>query len=411
MVRRQAATTRQRGPAIAKETRIADLLEDARCTDFGDEAACKRFQETHRARLNKDPNINYLEDEVLNKLAREGDLGNLQMFVKWAVQSHKKLLLCKTDGGHTPLHLAIRSKNHEFVGLVLQYADKIQDLLSEKSHLDMTCLHFAIHYRSPFTEEIIAKALGNSETDATVPDAATHNHINGISQPVIGPTNFMDIFVVQSKDQENKYEGMTPLHIAVVAEEHDAEDDNYLNQPPPQSSATKFQGSSTKIKQYSAVELESPVEVADKFIFVNKGLQRSRTADMTKTALSRGSEVQRDDLKLLRKARPFRLLDVVKKLADANPRVLVDYKDADGNTPFQALVELERKFLEDSFAAQKTEERREAKRHEMIDSDQILLFLRSYIIDKFDRRDAMKALYKVGDGKSLLYSSILQKFY
>ncbi|KLU81870.1 hypothetical protein MAPG_00951 [Magnaporthiopsis poae ATCC 64411] len=94
-------------------------------------------------------------------------------------------------------------------------------------------------------------------------------------------------------------------------------------------------------------------------------------------------------------ARPFDLRRIVRELIKARPRVLVDFEDDSGQTPFQArLASLQRNpDIEDVDARQ--DRKREIQRNKLIDKDEILSYMREYI-GTFSRADAVKALYKVG---------------
>ncbi|CAK7209195.1 hypothetical protein SEUCBS140593_000413 [Sporothrix eucalyptigena] len=419
MPRKSGAASNQRAAVVTNETTIADVLREAQSTDFKDATAARNFQERHRERLNKDPSIRYKKEEVLSKLAQQNDLGNHKEFVKWAVQNHRKLLFCKTEGGYTPLHLAIRDSNNEFVGLVLQSAKNIQELLAEKTDLDMTCLHLAIDNRSPFTSHMIERLLqgSNPGADGTVPGADSAS----------ASSSTYGVFTVKAKDQHSGYDGMTPLHIAVIAEDKD-ERDNFMGQivPPPVSNA-KPQTAPSKARQ---ADTDGPSQDAtrdgedtrgrepavrdrgaDRHPPINTRLQRVGTFNAEKgepaTPVQKipeptAKESAKGDMDLLRDARRFNILDIVKKLVDANPRVLVECKDAYSFTPFQAAFDiLENETYKDEFAKCRTDAQRESKRHEIIEKEPVVNYLRTYIIDNFIRRDAMRALYKVGDERVL----------
>lgn len=112
----------------------------------------------------------------------------------------------------------------------------------------------------------------------------------------------------------------------------------------------------------------------------------------------------------------FDLPTIVMRLIDACPEALLE-KNADDETPFQArLSSLLRSRLghrggergpnepQQAPGAKASEasraRQREEDRRNVIENDAILSYMRQYIIDKFDRRRAMRALYRVGDGES-----------
>ncbi|CAK7226324.1 hypothetical protein SCUCBS95973_006163 [Sporothrix curviconia] len=433
MPRKTGAVTSQRHTAVTNETSITEVLKEALTTNFKDATAAKGFQERHRERLNKDPSIRYRKDEVLSKLAQQDELGGHRDFVRWAVQNHRKLLFCKTEDGYTPLHLAIRDSNNEFVGLVLQYTKNIQELLAEKTVLEMTCLHLAIDNRSPFTGHIIERLLQNPTPngDGTVATPGGSNMSSGA----------YGVFTAKAKDVHNGYDGMTPLHMAVTAADTD-DRDNFMGQvvAPPMSNA-KPQAVPSKAPRQADGDgrgqdatrdidggrgretvtrgqdrgldrgLERGLERGQDRLPINTRLQRVGTANLDKEPATpiqkapettvKEKETAKNDTDLLRNARRFEILDIVKRLVDACPRVLVDCKDASSCTPFQAALDLEFDEKKDELAALKTDAQREDKRHEIIDNLPVLNYLRKYIIDNFNRRDAMRALYKVGDERVL----------
>ena len=425
MPRKSGPASNQRIAAVTNETTIADVLKEAQNTDFKDATAAKIFQERHRERLNKDPGVRYRKDEVLSKLAQQDDLGRHRGFVRWAVQNHRKLLFCKTEGGYTPLHLAIRDSNNEFVGLVLQCTKNIQELLAERTDLDMTCLHLAIDNRSPFTGHMIERLLQNTASNGNG-TAATPGGGN-MSSGAYG------VFTVKAKDAHSGYDGMTPLHMAVTAEDID-ERDNFMGQvvaPPPSNAKPQLAPSKARQTDGDGRGLDASREVdggrgrdttargqerdrgdPDRRLLINTRLQRAGTTNFDKDpgtptlrapdTTVKEKETTKGEIDLLRDARRFETLDIVKRLVDASPRVLVDCQDASSCTPFQAALDLELDARRAELASLRTDAQREAKRHEIIESLPVLTYLRTYIIDKFNRRDAMKALYKVGDGKPCL---------
>ncbi|KAJ0271393.1 hypothetical protein COL940_011047 [Colletotrichum noveboracense] len=92
----------------------------------------------------------------------------------------------------------------------------------------------------------------------------------------------------------------------------------------------------------------------------------------------------------------FDLLHIIRLLVDANPRVLIHSKDDNDNTPFQSRLYMLAKFYNRDLDGMDPKTR-EVTRSEIIEGDSSLTYMRSYIINNFDRRDAIQALYKVGD--------------
>jgi hypothetical protein len=113
------------------------------------------------------------------------------------------------------------------------------------------------------------------------------------------------------------------------------------------------------------------------------------------------THVSKDDITSCSRAKTFDRQRIVKQLIEAAPRVLVDCCDKYKDTPFRA--RLYSKFEEPEYMKPRSAAEVEADeilRHNTIENDPILLYMRKYIIEKFTRRDAMTALYKPGDGKS-----------
>lgn len=134
-----------------------------------------------------------------------------------------------------------------------------------------------------------------------------------------------------------------------------------------------------------------------------RGVRRATTGELTRSHTARtksGHEAS------------FHLPTIVKRLIEACPDALLE-RNAEDETPFQARLttisqarnrgehgreEQGRPGISKSEAERAAQYERE--RREMIESDEILSYMREYITDNFDRRRAMKALYKVGDGKA-----------
>lgn len=206
-----------------RETTVKQVLSDARETNFGDEKSWKKFQKTHAVRLSKGLGSNGAKDrehgrEALHEVADSDQFVEYAAFTEWAIKNHGHLLDLKSDGDLTPLHLAIRKGNHRFVELVLEHtdADRIASLLSHRANPDLTCLHFAIKYRSPFTETFIARAMGSPKTSESNPaQPAFSLALTSGSGPDVGLPARTNIF----KD------ATTPLHMAMTVNEADDSDE------------------------------------------------------------------------------------------------------------------------------------------------------------------------------------------
>lgn len=380
-----------------KETTVEEVLADAKSTDFADEEARKKFESTHRLRLCKQPQrIHYLrQDEVLHAVSKEKSITGYESFIKWAVKEHRQLLECKNRGSDTPLHLNIMERRNEFVSLVLDQVERVDALLESQTDREETCLHYAIEHRSLFTEEIIIKAQeAGSKTKSGL----------GSIKPETTDVQ-LDVFTI--KDREL----MTPLHMAatsVLVHPSDKEDFRSIS-----TTTAKLQRSSKKatfndsMVDSAGSETQSPITMSNNIKEkLDKRLNQSNIKARRGLSLEIPGETpspkQAQEPKKtqtpLKGAREFDLMTIVKKLIDANPRVLLEKDNDDSRTPFQARLA----FLQREDSGDLTAAEAEAQRHEIIDSDPILTYMRSYIVPNFSRRDAMTALYEIGDGESNL---------
>lgn len=417
---------KKRAPEVSKgrsggsETKVEDVMRDAAGTNFNDEAARKRFEEKHSARLNKQPvdtsklsTWEGADDEVLHVVAKKSSLGGHEEFVRWLFKAHPQLLKCKAGtGGLTPLHVAICNDNHEFVGLVLETVSEVRELLRLVTDKLETCLHYAILFRSPFTEALIEKSLNKRDT-STDTKTLVANGVNSQYKVSASTSSSADDFVFTVAATSEKYKDYTALHIAVTRELEDTKDsifNDMIATTTSVSSNVKTQNHSTQEGLVSKTQV--PVKQGDQIpdqrskdgtasaslsvVPPNiKAIRRVPTSDLSYSPTATPSGPPKKNLALLKGSKRFNLLDVVKHLIKANPRVLVDYHDMDGDTPFQA--RLNTLLLEDDQATDPVQY--EIDRHKIIESDDILREMRAYIIDNFYRKDAMTALYKVGDGK------------
>ncbi|KAK4225133.1 hypothetical protein QBC38DRAFT_457589 [Podospora fimiseda] len=88
---------------------------------------------------------------------------------------------------------------------------------------------------------------------------------------------------------------------------------------------------------------------------------------------------------------------VVRRLVEARPGVLL-WPNAQKETPFQHRLRLVMEPDENDHHSQPAIPH---DRDMLVNEDRILSYLREYIIDNFSRRDAMKALYKIGEERTL----------
>lgn len=411
--------------AKREETTVSDVLRDAKNTDFTLRPAREEFQRKHEFRLTRSSldRSAVPEEEILHHVARERRLDKLEPFTVWAIKTHRSLLDCRMSGGMNPLHLAIAKRNHEFVGLVLHEADRIGDLLMQQTNLGLNCLHLAIKHSSPFTEFIIAKVRD------------------------------VDMFTATSRDKEDGTDKMTPLHLAVTMEPetemddqavedngialngHQAFDTNQaqrLSAQPTSANGERAHFKRPNVKTPGPSIRKRTNSQADSYLNATHEAQ-TRSKEVTVRWLGRNSGSEDpdprtnldqyttnepyDDIadprspksnhsptrvtghgkhKYVAQSRPFDPSAIVRELIEAYPSVLTeDYRDCYGDTPFQARLA----WLQDPDNNCNTAEE---DRDDMIDKDPVLCYIREYIISNFDRKDAMKALYKVGDGKATM---------
>lgn len=400
---------------------ISELLSDGGKTNFNDEPQRNKFEQKHGIRLRrvKGSNGGVLHEVVLKP---KSDFASLRDFTKWAIKTHRQLLEIKDKGGFTPLHVAISRRHHAFVELVLELADRIKELLSEQTHLCMTCLHSAIQYRSPLTEFIIGKA--KEASGATVEHSGAHiKNINELAGPTAYSTG---LFTIKSTDKDGGWEGMTPLHMAVTAsdpdgdhdedsygEDSDEDDDGgdaYGEEQDEDNESRKATNSVSDHRSTDYVFDKTQASQGRPFRHLrdgdaawqpNMGVQRRASTFKTSQQSAEPPDTPVVKADSLARRLPFNMVNIVRKLIDANDRVLVECKDARGRTPFQARVSM---FLKSLAKARGGEDRsrlaeRENDRRRIVEDDEILRYMRKYIINKFNRHDAMKALYEVGDGK------------
>ncbi|PYI24831.1 hypothetical protein BO99DRAFT_427857 [Aspergillus violaceofuscus CBS 115571] len=90
-------------------------------------------------------------------------------------------------------------------------------------------------------------------------------------------------------------------------------------------------------------------------------------------------------------------LQIVQDLVGAMPAALFRYRDKWGNTPYQArILHLERERRQRAPDAS-TADTPKINPRELVKQDEIARLIRSYCIRRLPRRDALTALYKVGE--------------
>jgi hypothetical protein len=396
-----------------QKTKIEDLLRDAKSTNFNNTKECEDFEKRHEKRLSRRTPIRTPREGILHEIAKDPrSFAQYKDFITWIIKTYPQHLDIKAQGGLTPLHLAFHKKNHAFIELVVNNASSVKELLCQQTDLSMTCLHLAIEQKSPLAEWIIKRAK-----------EASADSVSGNSSRKDGSNPF----IIKSTDKDRNFDGTTPLHIAVTPleyesdeEEEDSEDiyeseideeeDGVVEDGAQERANTDFDRhyfdySSEKPSLYAQSEYNGPLipqatgrDATKQFSFgppqrVNS-IRPSRQA-----TVEVGAPIPKPDIPGRR--RQFNIVDVVKNLIGAYDRVLVDCKDAEGRTPFQARLFKMMQYSQSSHKADDagSDTDPEEIRRAVLKDDELLNYMREYIIDNFSRQEAMKALYEVGHGK------------
>jgi hypothetical protein len=144
------------------------------------------------------------------------------------------------------------------------------------------------------------------------------------------------------------------------------------------------------------VKIDGAANIPEKNIANARARRLSKVSEEPKATIQQPQDSTEGPV-ILSKFKSFDRLEIVKKLIDAAPRVLVDCKNHPPweETPFLARFS----FQVEEDPKPEDDGEVEKWRQRIIENDPILFYMRKYIIEEFDREDAMTALYKVGDGK------------
>ncbi|RAH80101.1 hypothetical protein BO86DRAFT_401099 [Aspergillus japonicus CBS 114.51] len=176
----------------------------------------------------------------------------------------------------------------------------------------------------------------------------------------------------------------TPLSLAVQQEEED---------------------SSAVADELSKIGLEAILEI-DKDWLVFPG--RTPSSSSSRQWMIEGTVLRLWRLQMLQKrAKPASStkssqLQIVQDLVGAMPAALFRYRDKWGNTPYQArILHLERERRQRAPDAS-TADTPKINPRELVKQDEITRLIQSYCIRRLPRRDALTALYKVGEGSYMI---------
>ncbi|KAI1110437.1 hypothetical protein F5Y14DRAFT_363061 [Nemania sp. NC0429] len=368
-------------------TKILDLIQDAKHTNFDNEESLKKFWSKHEMRLSKRNNKREKRDGILHGIAKERKaFAESQKFVKWIVKAYPYHLEVLGEGGFTPLHCALRSKNHSFVELVLSNAENAGELLCEQTDLSETCLHLAIGEKSPLTEWIIETAKAAIATS---------------SNP----------FTIQSTDKDKDYSEMTPLHIAVTPPPRnggDSDDELWDSDDDDDETENEVEGKWSHNQANTAFDRRASIKSGSNSSVPPQGRERDTREEFSMNLLQRVNSIKPPSQATIRNGLPigeadvpvrrreFNIINVVKGLVDAYGRALVDCRDAKNRTPFQARLSR----MEENNDHLSAVDREESRRN-IFKEDEILRYMREYIIDNFSRQEALRALYTIGNERIL----------
>lgn len=406
-------------PALeSHSTSTESILSEAKNTNFADPQKWKPFQDKHYTRLtNSNASLSNSkrtadqgrkgkkkEREVLEQILNDREekpLAQYQPFVRWAIKHHRQLLTLVGKSKPTPLAQAIQEEQHEFVSLVLQHVDKIEDLLSFKISSN-NCLQSVIECGSPFAEAMINK-LHEELSRVTMGKTVK-------SEPTIGSSSKENPFLAKGEN------GMTALHIA--AEDIQTNPDESFRFKKWDETAGKYEedtqpgtkahvgGTDTPRTQPNVKrDMVKPApEKEVKMVKIIPGPQGPRAPNDDEfvrdagrpagqgAATSQQAVTAPTDGKMSPEYR-FNRLSVIRALIKAEPKAL-RWKNTEDNTPFQARLQALAKD-KDIDVEDSDEERRK-----LFEEDEILTYMRQYIIENFSRKEALEALYKEGNGES-----------
>lgn len=278
-------------------------------------------------------------------------------FFVWAIRNHGPLLQHKDKDGWTPLYEAIRQKNHEFVELVIAHACDVRGLLGA-ANKGQNCLHLAISERSPLTRTIISEIQRSDERKSPFSTGAG----GGVNRArhVQNSTDAGGFFTMHGLDDK-----MTPLHLAADMEQYDSDDKPYQfgrDAALPSRTLTnhiKSEVPPNRIIRRATGGAETPsrdpnprpedarlaATLGDETSWTpSNGVSPSQTADRAVARDDNSTTIHLNGAPTgtptaTKGPQSFDLVDIVQRLVAASPRVLVDYVDKDGKTPFQLRLE------------------------------------------------------------------------
>ncbi|KAF4467266.1 Peptidase S8 S53 subtilisin kexin sedolisin [Fusarium albosuccineum] len=372
MSQRRRSIVPDRGVSV---TSIREVLNDAKGKRFVEESECREFKKRHAEKLDQtghDPKRGYHRKEgVLNELAdrRDEDLEEYHGFLSWACQSYPGLLTCVDVSYQTPLDKALGNRNDEFVDIVLKNTKDIASVLSIKESGGRNCLHHALFTQSPHTKRIIIALKEALPAPTRHTGARQGSHEDAFTQC---------------------WRGMTPLRMAV---EEDFE-------TPYQNEQRRYQ--EIKVKDMSEEPTTGPLNISKPSsnrepniklsrISTNLGPLQADLANKLKDSLL--SPMPGRESNSAQKFDVFHLPDVVRLLIEAKEEALLITSGENGLTPFRGRLA----YLEErSHGRGVQSQRRDAEkaRSDLIEKDEILRDMRAYIVEKFERKKAIEALYQ-----------------
>ncbi|RAH64373.1 ankyrin repeat domain-containing protein [Aspergillus aculeatinus CBS 121060] len=364
-----------------KETSIEEVLQDAQNIDFSqqdDHSSVAEFSKQHAARLTK-VHTQTVDGELLHVLAKDSKKTlQHEKFLIWTLKKHPNLLGCLTNAGNTPLHTALENKNDDMVGLILTHtADQPKKVLFKaETKGGEHCLHSAINYNSRYTRDLIHLGVCY-QSEVKIFDKMTHD------------------------DRD------TPLSLAVQQEEDSSAVVDKLSVA--SSRTTHLAPPSWPLKNIDKLSSEDRPRNNSRNRQGLAGLSRKDTVEFKLTAaddrrdrpppvaIAHAPETQKPASST--RSSP---LQIVQDLVDAMPAALYQYRDKWGNTPYQArILHLERERRQRAPDAL-TADTPKINPQELVKQDDIARFIRSYCIRRLPRRDALTALYTVGEGSYMI---------
>lgn len=415
-------------------------------------------QGSHPSRSSRTPiSASNQADEILHVVARKpnDEFAELESFTRWAVKNYSNLLEFKSSYGVTPLHLAIENDSHVFVEVVLLAlceSDKmrVKELLQEACHLDNNCLQKAIHHSSPLTESIIsilADESGHGDAEFTTTDNSDSE--SGAEVPITQPLpqEYRNVFTSKSCNKHQGQGGWTALHFAVRYEDGDGDSDQdsasdseedascfpcisetyviFDSDPSGPGSSTRTYETSTRVheqreqdEKYQWQRTYNQLRVVQQLIEANpmvllykddKGhtpfqLRLSQIEDRDSEAI-----IDVDDDQSLHNDSEEEYTATISswqtRTSYLGGQRQQDQHNSGASTTIAPLAPTQsqesQNFQADADTLA-TEDQQLKRKHQVevqiINEDKILSYIREYVIDKFDRRTAMQALYKPGFG-------------